>query len=409
MRIGIVGGSIAGCTAAIELGRAGHDVVVFERSGGNLEGRGAGIGTPVGTLDMLIGRELVGPEMPRFVVTDHPFVGRTTQDEPLGHTALTLPLQMALCNWGDLFRQLRQRVQDDSYRPALEVCGFAHDTGSARIQLRFEADPPESFDLVVFADGYRSLGRSILMPGLSPSYRGYVLWRGVLDEAHLSDPAPLESSLYRLHYRGLPGNAVFYLVPGADGSTQPGQRWVNWACYIPVADEDLTAFLVDRDGISQDSSVAPGRMRADEEDRLKQLVRSHLPPYFGDIVARSTDTFAQPIYTVEVPRYASHRTCLIGDAGSIAPPFTGSGVFKAVQNAVDLARALSTEKDFEVALENWSQLQTDTGRRLAALGRQMEQAFVWAAPDFSTMDEATASSWWSQAVTFPDDFSYIRD
>ena len=34
MRVGIVGGSIAGCAAAALLHRAGHDVIVFERRPG---------------------------------------------------------------------------------------------------------------------------------------------------------------------------------------------------------------------------------------------------------------------------------------------------------------------------------------------------------------------------------------
>ena len=50
LSIGIVGGSIAGCAAAIELTRAGHEVAVFERSTGELKGRGAGIATAISML-----------------------------------------------------------------------------------------------------------------------------------------------------------------------------------------------------------------------------------------------------------------------------------------------------------------------------------------------------------------------
>ncbi len=45
LKIGIVGGSIAGCSAAILLARAGYHITVFERSMGALVGRGGGIGT----------------------------------------------------------------------------------------------------------------------------------------------------------------------------------------------------------------------------------------------------------------------------------------------------------------------------------------------------------------------------
>jgi 2-polyprenyl-6-methoxyphenol hydroxylase-like FAD-dependent oxidoreductase len=43
MRVGIIGGSIAGCAAAALLHRASHDVTVFERSESELMSRGAGI------------------------------------------------------------------------------------------------------------------------------------------------------------------------------------------------------------------------------------------------------------------------------------------------------------------------------------------------------------------------------
>ena len=45
MKIGIVGGSIAGCSAAILLSKEGYEVTVFERSNKSLVGRGGGIGT----------------------------------------------------------------------------------------------------------------------------------------------------------------------------------------------------------------------------------------------------------------------------------------------------------------------------------------------------------------------------
>lgn len=405
MRIAIVGGSIAGCAAAIELGRAGHEVIVLERSRGGLKGRGAGIGTPVETFTTLIERDLVDAGTPRVVVAEHPFVGRRDADDRLGHTALTLPLNMALLNWGDLWGQLRKRVTDDAYvegRTIVSAEQRSHD-----VVVKASDGWSNGYDLVLFGDGYRSLGRTFLFPNIGVSYRGYVLWRGVLEERFLSDSVPLETALYRLHYKGLSGNAVFYFVPGAQGSTEVGRRWVNWACYIPVGVEDLPDFLVDKEGRRHEHSLPPGSVRIAEEDRFKALMARHLPSYFAEIIAKSHDTFVQPIFTVSVPGYVQGRIGLLGDAGSVAPPFTGSGVFKAVMNAVELSVSLAATEHVEDALTSWSEEQTRRGLRLAALGDQMEDAFIWAAPDFSTMSEPQTRAWWSEAVTFPEDFSYV--
>ena len=262
LSIGIVGGSIAGCAAAIELAPLGYRVRVFERSPGELVGRGAGIGTPSTLFNRLIQRDLVDENMPRFYASDLPLVSRSDEDPVHGHTALKLDLDMALVNWGDLYSNLRKRVPNSHYFQGLGVREVDPKTAKG-VALRFDDDSTLTFDLVVFADGYRSTGRKALFPDVEPVYRGYVLWRGVLDESRIVDSAPLETSLYRIHYKGLPGNAVFYFVPGVDGSTEHGSRWINWACYVPVDAKSLRGFLVDRPGKRHSSSVPPGLKRED--------------------------------------------------------------------------------------------------------------------------------------------------
>ena len=202
---------------------------------------------------------------------------------------------------------------------------------------------------------------------------------------------------------------MFYLVPGGKGSTELGERLVNWACYLPVAAEVLPEFLVDKDGQRQEHSLPPGSMRLAEEERLKALMARHLPSYFGDIIRDSHDTFVQPIFAGTVPAYARGRMALLGDAGAVAPPFTGSGVFKAMMNAVELATNLAERSSVDEALECWSAEQTERGMRLAALGAQMETAFVWEAPDLSRMTESEARVWWTQSIAFPEEFSYVTD
>jgi 2-polyprenyl-6-methoxyphenol hydroxylase-like FAD-dependent oxidoreductase len=59
MRVGIIGGSIAGCVTAALLHRAGHDVIVFERSESDLVSRSAGIGTPMAVWQDMMARGLI--------------------------------------------------------------------------------------------------------------------------------------------------------------------------------------------------------------------------------------------------------------------------------------------------------------------------------------------------------------
>ena len=138
---------------------------------------------------------------------------------------------------------------------------------------------------------------------------------------------------------------------------------MNWACYIPVQAEALPGFLVDRHGRRHDHSLPPGSLRPGEEARLKDLMADHLPSYFAEIVADSQDTFVQPIYTVTVPQNAVGRIALLGDAGAVAPPFTGSGVFKAMMNAMELVAAIGEENNPVELLAQWSTEQAERGRQ----------------------------------------------
>jgi len=410
LRVGVVGGSISGCTAAIELSRADHDVTVYERSVGALEGRGAGIGTPTPTFERLIARDLISASTPRTTLSKHVLLGADADNSPLGRAPLQLPMEMATLHWRDLWSELRGRVADDDYRGGAGVTSLV-DPDSMRPGLHFADGSVEHFDLVVCGDGYSSPARRQLFPDATLGYRGYVLWRGILPEAEVADPDPLEDTLFRFSFPRLGGNGVFYFVPGLDGSAAVGERLVNWAHYIPVPAGELGAFLTDKDGVVHRHSLPPGSMPDEQQQRLRELLTDHLPPYFADITTRTEATFAQPIYTSIPDSFHRGRCCLIGDAAAVVPPFTGAGVFKASNNAIDLVEALDSDggRDVDAALGGWSAAETAGAHRLAAMGEQMEQAFVFAAPDLGAMNEAEANAWWTASISFPDDFTYIAD
>jgi 2-polyprenyl-6-methoxyphenol hydroxylase-like FAD-dependent oxidoreductase len=405
LNIGIVGGSIAGCSAAILLGREGHNVRVFERSRSGLVGRGGGIATPGPVLESLIEQDIVDSDFPHLSASAMPFVVRTSAHERFGYTPWEMPLNLKAFHWGVLWNNLRKRVPDDVYHRGHQVVDAkANDAES--VTLQFKDGSEADFDLVLFADGYQSLGRRLLFPEISLIYRGYMLWRGLLAEREMDDSASLGSKVPRLSYSDLPGHLVVYFVPNHDDAVEEGNRIFNWAAYIPIPEVELPAFMIDRDGSFREGAVPPGAMRLEEEDRLKRLMRENLPTYYGDIVAKTQNTYVQLIYTVPLPAYHQGRTCLIGDAGIVAQPFTGSGVFKGYNNVKDLLQALNSYETLEDALQYWGKEQVRIGNRLLALGEQMEQAFIWLTLDLAAADATTTATWWKDAVTFPEEFTY---
>lgn len=398
LRIGIVGGSISGCTAAVMLHRRGHQVTIMERSADVMHGRGAGIGTWASVVDSLIERDLIDHDFPTFKLDRLPHIGRTAAGDRYGRTAWVIPLKLAVLNWDDLFGNLRRRVPDAAYKNGHEVVDV-RTLRDGQVAIRLADGNEMEYDLVIFADGQHSLGRNLLFPEAALTYRGYVHWGGVLPEAALSETAPLEGSLARLSYRL--GNAVFFFVPGKGGLTAAGSRRVNWAMYVPVPKPELAAFMTSRDGRKAVATLRPGEMRLPLENRLKRLARECLPTYYADIIDASQDTSARAIYTTVLQAYHKGRVCLMGDAGSVSPPFTASGVFKGINNAVDLEKAVGAYFDVDEALKDWGAAQARTGQQVAALADQLEQALVFDIPDFSRMNEINMRAWWKQASRSP--------
>lgn len=400
LRIAVVGGSIAGCCTAAALLRAGHQVEVFERSASALVGQGVAIGLMPQTLRLLLQHDLVDETLPRFAMRAHVLLGKSEQDEPLGRASGRIDMPAWSVNWADLHANLRRRVPNESYHAGVALSAIT-DTTEASVELGFSDGSRRSFDLAVFADGYASLGRANICPEVAePEYRGYVLWRGVLDVTKLVDPAPFAAEIYRISYQGAPGHAIAYRMPSGGGEVDdPGV--VNFGCYRVVSADELPDMLLDPDRLQRGAALRGGALRREAEQAFKAFAREQLPGFFAEIMSQARDTFVQPIFSARVPRQRLQRVCLVGDAAALVQPFTGSGVLRALNHALGLARRLRDFSDVDGALATWDTEQCAFGRVLSDLGEQMEQALVWNAPNFATFDAASARQWWQTTTSVP--------
>lgn len=405
LNVGIVGGSIAGCSAAILLCREGHQVQVYERSHSELVGRGGGIGTSGAVFESLIEENVIDADIPHLSCSAMPFIIRTPGEERFGYSPWQMPIDFKVFHWGALWNNLRKRVPDEIYHQGHEVVN-AKSNGTEAATLQFKDGSDIDFDLVLFADGYQSLGRQLLFPESKLNYRGYMLWRGLLPEKEMADIDPLGSNLPRFSYPNLPGNFVVYFVPAQDGNMQEGNRLFNWAAYIPISEAEVAKIMIDREGVAHSGSLPPGRMKPEDQDLLKHLMYNNLPTYYGELVSKTQNTYVQLIYTARLPAYHYGRIGLIGDAGMVVQPFTASGIFKGHSNVKDLLHALNSHGTVEDGLQHWGQEQVRIGNRLLALGEQEEQAFIWNTLNLATADAASTAAWWKSAVTFPEEFSF---
>jgi 2-polyprenyl-6-methoxyphenol hydroxylase-like FAD-dependent oxidoreductase len=396
LRVGIVGGSIAGCATAGALLRVGCDVTVFERTSDPLKDRGAGITVIPSALQGFIEKGLLDSAIPHYHYRSFTPVWRTEKEPLLGYCPGVQPLQSIALNWGGLYQSLRRGVPDEVYYRGMNVRGVGQNSAESAVVI-LEDGTEQQFDLLVCADGYRSLGRSHLFPDIQLNYAGYIAWRGVLAEAALSDNAPLQDSLVAVGFHK--GNGAFYLVPGEDGSTERGKRLVNWVIYIHINASELAAFLTDKNGNVGFGSIPPGAMTDIRESELRDLAHEKLPAYFADICEQSPETFIQAIFDTAVPAYRKGRICLVGDAGALARPQSAAGTFKAMSDALELAEAIVDSKDIDAALENWSRQRSVQGNELCAYGRQLGRELIDNVPDWSSMDSDAFTKWLSSVYT----------
>lgn len=336
LRVGVVGGSVAGCITAAELVRLGADVTVFERSR-HLEDRGAGIGLALSLVENLKQRRLVDADMGCIPVFKRRFVVRCDGDNGhLGRTIWKQSFASISINWDVLYRQLRQRVPDAIFHQGSHVVSISQEIDN-KVSLELSDGRVMPFDLVVCADGYDSLGRRTLFPGHEPNYVGYIIWRGLIPENTATDIAPFEGVRVFTVYEG--GHAVFYLVPGPNGELELGSRRLNWGIYDRVSREDLQRILTDSEGTVHRGSLPPGAASEANVAYVHDLARTFFPPFAAQVVRATDKPFVQSIYEVRVPAYHRGRICLIGDASTLARPHTGAGSVKAMTDALALSKA----------------------------------------------------------------------
>jgi 2-polyprenyl-6-methoxyphenol hydroxylase-like FAD-dependent oxidoreductase len=383
-QVAVIGGSIAGCAAAIALTRAGCDVTVFERTRGALRDRGFGMGMPPSMLDTLIADGYVSSAPPVVPGEERLFVVRDG-DTPAGRVLWRQSLPVRFTNWSLLWRSLRQQVADLGYRDG--VIAAIQDMDDTGVTVSAGTSARMRFDLVIGADGYASTLRQRVAPGSFPHLPGYGLWRGTYPEHLLPDgaTAALEPGAVIVCFPG--GHAMIYLIPDY---LHTGPRLIHWAAYIsppqPMTDPAL---------------IPPGQVPAELMTVLRHVVTGSFPPLWADVVARTPAEriSVQPIFDVIAPRYVSGRLALAGDAGATARPHTGSGAVKALEDAFALESGCRGATDWASVLAGYDHARAAAGNALTALGRSLGRALVEDAPDWSAMSEADVPEWWREAAS----------
>lgn len=389
-RVGIVGGSIAGCAAAIALGRLGCQVDVFERSSGALRDRGSGIAIPLPLRDELIAGRYLPSDYAHCVVNRRWWI--LDDGSPTGRRLWEQPGVGVHNNWGLLWRSLRAGVPNAQYHDGTSVLGFDQDADG--VVTRFADGSSERFDVLIGADGYRSFIRAQLQPDRHPEYAGYVLWRGNYPDARLHHRDAIDrgtdaGAWHTICFTG--GHSVVYMIPDFDDRTDPGHRRVNWAVYTPQP----PGLYFD-----EPTSIPPGEVTPELYAHLDALLGSSFPTDYQSVIRESPidEVSIQPIYDELVDSYVDGRVMLIGDAGAVTRPHTGSGATKALQDALCLERLGAEHSTWGDLLAVYDDERTSASDAVAELGRRIGRDQVEHTPDWGSMTPADFATWTQQTL-----------
>lgn len=361
-RIAIIGGSIAGLITGLLLLRENWDVHIYERSGDELAGRGAGIAPHRALFDACA---QAGIDLENTIGVES--AGRTMLDRD-GRVVASNDMRQLFTSWGLLYRSLRAVFPDARYHNGTTVREIR--ARASGVRLTFEDARCESADWVVGADGLRSLVRQTVAPDSGPHYAGYVAWRGLVVESQL--PADLRPRLERGMTFYVPHDEHFlgYTVAGPNDTLVRGERWYNWVWYRPMpAGPRFDATFTDDDGTLYPDGIPPPRIRRAIIDALRADAKTRLPPQFRTVVLATEQPFLQPIVELGSRRLVRGRCVLIGDAAFTARPHIGLGVSKAAGDAATLSRAFaSADSDISAALARWETARLAHGRAAVARG-----------------------------------------
>lgn len=219
MRAVVVGGSIAGLSAARALWRSGIETLVLERSDGALRDRGAGLGFDPSLVAAVLGHD-PDPELPQLRPRGRA-LHRGGADAPEIEAG-----EHRLTTWQHLYAALRHGLEV-AVSTGVQVCGLR--PHGSRWEVLTRQSEVHRADLVVGADGHRSALRRHVDPSAQPRYSGYLLWRGMVAADALDDEVRATFLDGHLHLRPAPRqHFVCYEVPAA---TVNGPQRLNWGWY----------------------------------------------------------------------------------------------------------------------------------------------------------------------------------
>ncbi|MBD0695512.1 FAD-dependent oxidoreductase [Streptomyces sp. CBMA123] len=321
----VIGGGIAGPVTALALRGAGLEAEVFEAYETSAEGIG---GTFMIASNGLAALAAVGLEAEAGAVGQA--IGRMVMEDARDGVRAEIPeVSGRLMRRAELYTVLQRRLREEGVPVRYGKRLVGAEERESGITARFEDGTTADGDLLIGADGTRSVVRTLIDPAApGPQYTG-LIGVGGYSGHRLTGPRGAGESI---HFAQGPRAFFGYWA-------QPGGAGTAWFSNIPRPEQ-----------------LTPEQARAVSCEEWLALCREvhadDLPAreVLADVDPATVEVFPRLEIMPSVPHWYRDRMVLVGDSVHAPSNSSGQGVSLAVESAVELARRLGAEPDLASAL-----------------------------------------------------------
>lgn len=364
MRIAIIGAGLAGVASAVALSQAGHEVRIYEQAA-ELRAGGYGIilwPNATGILEELgVPHAGLGISLDRVDITSE--IGDPLVRVELDQIAKRFGKPSVVVRRSVLIARLAELLPAGTLRFGQDCTGIDEPAAGTDDPVRMSLSDGgmAQADVLIGADGHRSMVRRHLLGDNRATYTGWATWHGTTKL-----PVALTAGRKVQTMAGAPGLCVMHPL---------GDSLLYWAFETPWADGELvppgalgTEYGEDAPGAACPSATANLRARF-------AGFASPLPELLAAITDDDVEVFPHILH--KIPRqWGRGRITMVGDAVHAVPPRTGMGANQALEDAWVIGRILSEPSDPAALLRRYERARRRRVQMLyyyaAASGKQAQ-------------------------------------
>lgn len=347
-RFTIIGGGVAGLTAAIGLNKIGIQATIFE-SAKALKGIGAGFGLAANAIQALEYLELkagvipLGHYLENYNILDKQ--GRILAAPETKTISAKYEQDNFAIHRADLHQFLLAQIDRKILHLGKRAVKIDYQDG--RIDIFFEDGTIHQTDYLIIADGVNSRLRQQLVPNSAPRYAGYTCWRATIDNAHINLSMGSETwgNKGRFGMTPLVGNKIYW-----------------YACINSPANNKVFSRYTIKDLQQNFADYHDPITRVLAETKDQQLI-------WNDIID------IKPLKNL-----AFGNILFIGDAGHATTPNMGQGACQAIEDVAVLIDELKKTTDVALAFQIFEKRRLKRTRYITETSWSIGKVAQWENP-----------------------------